>query len=134
MPHPAAKPLTLTNRLGQMVPLGVKFVPGQERDTLFVSAPRQQASSFFGKNAEPFMLQLQRQLPLDPARLCVIELRGVPERLSFWRWRFEWEGQNPIAARCEQVCSARSNESLAALLKADPGVADSNRSDRRSMG
>lgn len=119
MPHPAVKPLTLTNRLGQAVTLGIKFVPGKKRDTLFVSAPREQASSFFGKNAEPFMLQLQRQLPLNPARLCVIELRGTPERPSFWRWRFEWEGQNPIAARSEQVFSARSIDSLAALLEAD---------------
>lgn len=111
--------MTLTNRLGQVVSLGIKFVPGEERDTLFVSAPRQQASSFFGKNAEPFMLQLQRQLPLNPARLCVIELRGAPERTSFWRWRFEWEGQNPIAARCEQVFSSRSNAKLAALLEVD---------------
>lgn len=134
MPHPAVQPLALTNRLGQAVTLGIKFVPGEERDTLFVSAPRQQASSFFGKNAEPFMLQLQRQLPLDPARLCVIELRGTPERPSFWRWRFEWEGQNPIAARSEQVFSARSIDSLAALLEADTGAAGSVPSRQRRTG
>lgn len=134
MPHSAVKPLTLTNRLGQTVTLGVKFVPGEARDTLFVSAPREQASSFFGKNAEPFMLQLQRQLPLDPERLCVIELRGASERPSFWRWRLEWEGQNPIAARCEQVFSKRSNESLAALLDAEDGSGDSVRSHQRRTG
>ena len=134
MPHPAVKSLALTNRLGQAVTLGVKFVPGKARDTLFVSAPREQASSFFGKNAEPFMLQLQRQLPLDPARLCVIELRGAPERPSFWRWRLEWEGRNPIAARSEQVFSARSNESLAALLEAEDESGDSLGSHQRRTG
>lgn len=103
MPHPAVEPLSMTNRLGQPVTLGVKFLPGEKRDTLFVCAPKQQASSFFGKNAEPFLVQLMERLPLDPSRLAIIELRGDPENPEFWRWRAEWVGRSPMALRSEPV-------------------------------
>lgn len=116
MPHPAVDPLTLTNRLGQPVTLGVKLLRGEHRDTLFVSAPRQQASSFFGKNAEPFLTQLLKRLPINPARLSVIELRGDQDRPEFWRWRFEWVGRSPMAPRCEQVAGDGSRSTLQSLL------------------
>ncbi|ROQ19603.1 MULTISPECIES: hypothetical protein [Marinimicrobium] len=117
MPHPAVEPLSLTNRLGQPVVLGVKFMPGEHRDTLFVSAPRQQASSFFGKNAEPFLMQLMEQLPLVPDRLSIIELRGDPEHPEFWRWRAEWVGRSPMALRAEPVASNGSRSALQSLLE-----------------
>lgn len=116
MPHPAVELMELTNRLGQPVTLGVKFLPGEHRDTLFVSAPRQQASSFFGKNAEPFISQLLEQLPLRPERLNIIELRGDPDHPEFWRWRFEWVGRSPMAPRGEPVPSQGSKAALEALL------------------
>lgn len=119
MPHPAVSSLTLTNRLGQPVTLGVKFLRGEQRDTLFVSAPRQQASSFFGKNAEPFLVQLMERLPLDPTRLAIIELRGDPEAPEFWRWRAEWVGRSPMALRAEPV-SSRSGDVLHELLTGWP--------------
>ena len=122
MPHPAVDPLSLTNRLGQPVVLGVKFLPGEHRDTLFVSAPRQQASSFFGKNAEPFLMQLMEQLPLVPDRLSIIELRGDPEHPEFWRWRAEWVGRSPMALRAEPVAgtSVAAGRAAARGQRADP--------------
>ncbi len=117
MPHPAVEPLSLTNRLGQPVVLGVKFLPGEQRDTLFVSAPRQQASSFFGKNAEPFLMQLMEKLPLVPGRLNIIELRGDPDYPEFWRWRAEWVGRSPMALRAEQVASSGSRSTLQSMLE-----------------
>ncbi len=117
MPHPAVEPLSLTNRLGQPVVLGVKFLPGEQRDTLFVSAPREQASSFFGKNAESFLVQLMKQLPLAPERLSIIELRGDPESPEFWRWRAEWVGRSPMALRAELVASSGSRSALQSLLE-----------------
>ncbi len=116
MPHPAVEPLSLTNRLGQPVTLGVKLMPGEQRDTLFVSAPRQQASSFFGKNAEPFLMQLMERLPLTPERLSIIELRGDPQSPEFWRWRAEWVGRSPMALRAEPVASDGSRSALQSLL------------------
>lgn len=117
MPHPAVEPLSLTNRLGQPVVLGVKFSPGEHRDTLFVSAPRQQASSFFGKNAEPFLMQLMQQLPMVPERLNIIELRGDPDNPEFWRWRAEWVGRSPMALRSEPVDGRGSRSTLQSLLE-----------------
>lgn len=117
MPHPAVEPLNLTNRLGQPVVLGVRFLPGEHRDTLFVCAPHHQASSFFGKNVEPFMNQLLDKLPIEPERLSVIELRGSETEPEFWRWRFEWVGRSPMAPRCEPVASTGSRRALSSLLE-----------------
>lgn len=116
MPHPAVELMELTNRLGQPVTLGVKLLMGDHRDTLFVSAPRRQASSFFGKNAEPFINQLLDKLPLRPERLNIIELRGDPDDPELWRWRFEWVGRSPMVPRSEPVSSRGSRAALEALL------------------
>ncbi|WP_347332374.1 hypothetical protein [Marinimicrobium locisalis] len=130
MPHPAVESLALTNRLGQPVTLGVKFLPGEKRDTLFVSAPRQQASSFFGKNAEPFLVQLMERLPLDPSRLAIFELRGDPEDPEFWRWRAEWVGRTPMALRSELVGHG-SREGLYDLLTESHGSQRGEQARRR---
>ncbi len=130
MPHPAVEPLSLTNRLGQPVTLGVKFLSGEKRDTLFVCAPKQQASSFFGKNAEPFLVQLMERLPLDPSRLAIIELRGAPEDPEFWRWRAEWVGRSPMALRSEPVGDG-SREGLYELLAGRVDGRSSHQARRR---
>lgn len=115
--HPAVETFSMTNRLGQPVDLGVRFLPGEHRDTLFVSAPRQQASSFFGKNAESFLKQLMDCLPLKPSRLHIIELRGEPTAPEFWRWRAaEWVGTSPVALRAEPVATSGLRASLETLL------------------
>ncbi len=116
MPFAAIEQLNLTNRLGQPVVLGISFMPGAKRDTLFVCAPRQQASSLFGKNAEQFMFQLMDKLPLDAERLDLIEVRGTEQAPEFWRWRFNWVGRSPLAPRCEPVTSSGSKTALLALL------------------
>lgn len=118
----AFEQISLTNRLGQEVGLGVKYVPGDRRDTLFVCAPRQQASSLFGKNAEQFIFQLMERMPLEPERLDLIEVRGDDGAPEFWRWRLNWVGRSPLAPRSELVGSSGSRAGLLALLTGEPEV------------
>lgn len=122
MPFAAIEQLNLSNRLGQPVVLGISFKPGAKRDTLFVCAPRQQASSLFGKNAEQFMFQLMGKLPLDSERLDLIEVRGTEQAPEFWRWRFNWVGRSPLAPRSEPVTSSGGKAALLALLNGDTRI------------
>lgn len=132
MSFAAIEQLNLTNRLGQPVVLGVSFVPGTKRDTLFVCAPRQQASSLFGKNAEQFIFQLMDKLPLDPERLDLIEVRGTEQTPEFWRWRFNWVGRSPLAPRSEAVTSSGSQAALLALLNGEHNIRALEPKARRS--
>ena len=50
--------LTLTNRLGQDLDLGVKLVSTAERGYLFIHAPKKAPSSLIAKNAEHLAHQL----------------------------------------------------------------------------
>lgn len=129
MPYPAFETLSLDNRLGQPVTLNVRLCPGEQRDTLFVAAPRRQASSLFGKNAESFLIQLLEHFALRPERLTVVELRGDPFRPELWRWRAEWVGRSPMALRSEPVTGS-ARESFQALLDREP--ADQNLARRRA--
>ncbi|MDQ2077957.1 hypothetical protein [Marinimicrobium sp. ABcell2] len=122
MPLDTFEQLNLTNRLGQPVALGIKYQPAVKRDTLFVRAPQQQASSFFGKNADQFIFQLLRALPLVPERLDLIEVRGPDEAPEFWRWRFNWVGRSPLAPRSERVNSAGTQAALLSLLEGETHV------------
>lgn len=132
MSFAAIEQLALTNRLGQPVMLGVSFKPTAKRDTVFVCAPRQQASSLFGKNAEQFMFQLMAKLPLDPERLDLIEVRGSEQAPEFWRWRFNWVGRSPLAPRSEPVTSSASKAALLALLDGESNVQALEQKVRRS--
>lgn len=114
--------LDLTNRLGQPVTLGVKFRPGTRRDTLFVRASQQQASSFFGKNAEQFMFQLLAIMDLVPERLDLFEVRGPAEAPEFWRWRFNWVGRSPLAPRSERIAVPGTQVALRALMAGEAGI------------
>lgn len=122
MPLNTFEQIDLTNRLGQRVTLGVKFQPGARRDTLFVRAPQQQASSFFGKNAEQFMFQLLATMDLTPERLDLFEVRGPAEAPEFWRWRFNWVGRSPLAPRSERVATPGTQVALQALIAGETGV------------
>lgn len=122
MPLNTFEQIDLTNRLGQPVILGVKFRPGARRDTLFVRAPQQQASSFFGKNAEQFMFQLLATMDLVPERLDLFEVRGPAEAPEFWRWRFNWVGRSPLAPRSERVVAPGTHIALQALVAGESGV------------
>lgn len=97
---------SLTNRLGQSVNLGVCHLQHQGRDYVFVAAPTQQASSFVGKNAEPFAFQLREMFGLDARRFELIEVRDVDDVAHLCRWRFEWVGNSPISARSEEINSS----------------------------
>lgn len=132
MPFATIEQLSLTNRLGQPVVLGISFLPGAKRDTLFVCAPRQQASSLFGKNAEQFIFQLMDRLPLDPERLDLIEVRGTEQAPEFWRWRFNWVGRSPLAPRSEPVTSSGSQAALLALLSGASDIQTPEAKTRRS--
>lgn len=102
---------TLLNRLGQSVDLHLCHQPFQGRDLIFILAPRQ-ASSFVGKNAEPFVFQLREQLDLDPHQMDLIEVRETPGQIQLFRWRFEWVGHSPVTSRSEEVTSPSQRKHL----------------------
>lgn len=93
----------LSNRLGQLVNLRVCHVPFQGRDYLLVAAPIQHASSFVGKNAEPFAFQLRERFEVDARRFELVEVRETAEGIQLFRWRFEWVGNSPLSARSELI-------------------------------
>lgn len=108
--------ILLDNRLGQAVELGVTYVPTAVRDYVFITALNQQASSFVGKNAEPFAFQLCDRFQLDPRRFELIELRSANIEYPLWRWRFEWVGHSPLAGRSEAIISKSQQNMLFDLL------------------
>lgn len=112
---------SLNNRLGQEVRLGVCHIQFQGRDYVFVAAPTQQASSFVGKNAEPFAFQLREKFALDARRFELIEVRDAGDTTRLLRWRFEWVGNSPLSARSEEINSPGLRASLLQLL--DPAQA-----------
>ncbi len=116
----------LKNRLGQAVQVGVCHLQHLGRDYVFVAAPTQQASSFVGKNAEPFALQLREQLELDTRRMELIEVRGSIEAIQLFRWRFEWVGNSPLSARSEEIASAGMRGTLLNLINLEQRVAVAN--------
>ncbi len=93
----------LTNRLGQPLTLSVCHVPFQGRDYFLVAAPAQYASSFVGKNAEPFAFQLREAYDVDARRFELVEVRESAEATQLVRWRFEWVGNSPLSARSEEI-------------------------------
>lgn len=117
---------SLNNRLGQPVNLGVFHIQHQGRDYVFVIAPTQQASSFVGKNAEPFAFQLREKLALDARRMELIEVRGGAEGIRFFRWRFEWVGNSPLSARTEEVTSPGLHSTLLGLINLEREAAVAN--------
>jgi hypothetical protein len=106
----------LHNRLGQEVRLGVFHSHYQGRDYVFVIAPTQQASSFVGKNAEPFAFQLREKFALDARRFELIEVRDTGEATHLCRWRFEWVGNSPLSARSEDINSPSLRATLLQLI------------------
>jgi hypothetical protein len=118
--------VSLNNRLGQQVQLGVYHIQHQGRDYVFVAAPRQSASSFVGKNAEPFAFQLRETLSLDARRMELIEVREAAEGARLFRWRFEWVGNSPLSARSEEITSPGLRATLLALINVEqePAVAN----------
>lgn len=95
----------LSNRLGQPVSLSVCHLQFQGRDYVLVAAPTQHASSFVGKNAEPFAFQLRERFELDARRFELVEVRESAEAIHLYRWRFEWVGNSPLSARSEEITS-----------------------------
>lgn len=118
--------VSLNNRLGQSVHLGVYHLQHQGRDYVFVAAPTQQASSFVGKNAEPFAFQLREYLSLDPRRMEMIEVREANDGLHLFRWRFEWVGNSPLSARSEEILSPGLRVTLLALINVEHEAAVAN--------
>jgi hypothetical protein len=102
----------LLNRLGQQVELYVCHRSFQGRELIFVLAPNKHASSFVGKNAEPFAFQLRELLGLDPKQMDLIEVREQPGQLQLFRWRFEWVGNSPVTSRSEEVTSPSQRKHL----------------------
>ena len=96
-------PFDLENRLGQPVQLGVYVSQWQGQEFVFVTALDQKASSLVAKNAEHFAFQLLEKFQIDVRRGKLIELRGDGRAPQFWRWRFEWVGNSPLAPRSEFI-------------------------------
>lgn len=113
----------LNNRLGQEVRLGVCHCQYQGRDYVFVMAPTQQASSFVGKNAEPFAFQLREKFDLDARRFELIEVRDASDATHLHRWRFEWVGNSPLSARTEEINSPGLRATLLQLIDPAHSVA-----------
>lgn len=121
--NPLFVDMSLNNRLGQEVRLAVCHAQHQGRDYVFVAAPTQQASSFVGKNAEPFAFQLREKFLLDARRFELIEVRDAGDATHLYRWRFEWVGSSPLSARSEEINSPSLRATLLQLLDPSPPVA-----------
>lgn len=121
--NPVFVDTALHNRLGQEVRLGVFHSHFQGRDYVFVVAPSQQASSFVGKNAEPFAFQLRELFALDARRFELIEVRDQGDATHLYRWRFEWVGNSPLSARSEEITSPGLRASLLQLIEPVEAVA-----------
>jgi len=111
--------LSLQNRLGQSVDLQVRHETVSGRDCIFVKAPKVQASSLVGKNAEPFAQQLLQHFGLNSDAFDLIELRHR-EDLSFemLHWRFDWCGHAAMKARSQLVTAERRKNTLLGALVA----------------
>ena len=108
--------LTLTNRLGQDMDLGVKLVSTAERDYLFVHALKKTPSSLIAKNAEHLAHQLLNRFNLDHEALDILELRDGTEDTEILRWRFEWVGSSARSAKSQLVTGKSQKEFLASVL------------------
>lgn len=112
----------LNNRLGQPVSLSVCHLQFQGRDYVMVAAPTQHASSFVGKNAEPFAFQLRERFELDARRFELVELRETADGLHLYRWRFEWVGNSPLSARSEEIVSPVLRAALLDIIEPAPAA------------
>jgi len=108
--------LTLTNRLGQDMDLGVKLVSNAGRNYLFVHALKKTPSSLIAKNAEHLAHQLVSRFNLDHEALDILELRDGPEETEMLRWRFEWVGSSARSAKSQPVTGKSQKEFLASVL------------------
>lgn len=112
----------LNNRLGQPVSLSVCHLQFQGRDYVMVVAPTQHASSFVGKNAEPFAFQLRERFELDARRFELVEVRETADGLHLYRWRFEWVGNSPLSARSEEIMSPVLRAALLDMIEPAPAA------------
>jgi hypothetical protein len=112
----------LNNRLGQPVSLSVCHLQFQGRDYVMVAAPTQHASSFVGKNAEPFAFQLRERFELDARRFELVEVRETADGLHLYRWRFEWVGNSPLSARSEEIVSPVLRAALLDIIEPAPAA------------
>lgn len=112
----------LNNRLGQPVSLSVCHLQFQGRDYVMVAAPTQHASSFVGKNAEPFAFQLRERFKLDARRFELVEVRETADGLHLYRWRFEWVGNSPLSARSEEIVSPVLRAALLDIIEPAPAA------------
>jgi len=108
--------LTLTNRLGQDMNLGVKLVSTAERGYLFLHALKKTPSSVIAKNAEHLAHQLVSRFNLNHEVLDILELRDGSEETEVLRWRFEWVGSSARSAKSQLVTGKSQKEFLASML------------------
>jgi len=107
---------TLTNRLGQMIELNVLHQFAFGRECVLVTSAVRQASSLVAKNAEHLAFQLRELFGLDARRFDLIECRGDAECPEFWRWRFEWVGNSPLAPKSEKISSPQQYSQFSELF------------------
>lgn len=108
--------ISLENRLGQEVALGVKLINMSSRDYLFVQAPENSPSSLVAKNAEHFAHQLVRRFKLDPQKCDIVEMRPGSEGGDMLRWRFEWVGSSALAARSQNISKGSQRDFIFTVL------------------
>jgi len=113
------KTLSLQNRLGQSVDLHIKHELVAGRNCIFIKAPKVQASSLVGKNAEPFAQQLLHHFGLNTDVFDMIELRHREDlSLDLLHWRFDWCGHAAMKARSHLVTAERRRNTLLGALVA----------------
>ena len=123
--HNVFNNLTLENRLGQPVQLGVFHTYAFGREYVFVKSLVNHASSVVAKNAEHFAFQLRQLFNSDSRRFEMLELRGEPNSHTLHRWRFEWVGASPITPRAEVITSAAQQNQLLQLLSSSTDLVQS---------
>lgn len=117
--------VALNNRLGQRVQLQSCHLHHHNRDYVFVIVPGQ-ATNFVSKNAEPFAFQLREFFAVDSHRFELIEVRNPGVNTELIRWRFDWVGHSPLAARSEHILSSAQRSMLLRLLGLDDIAAVAN--------
>jgi|GEM_PF-418151 len=125
--------VSLENRLGQAVDLGVKLLSAEQRQYLFLRAPNSAPSSLIGKNAEHFAYQLVRRYELDPDKVVFVEMRDQSDTQALLCWSFEWVGHSAHAARSHQVTKRSQQAFLTSVLTGGTRVANQTSESRLSQ-
>lgn len=96
--------VVLQNRLGQSLDAEILCHRDGETDLVVIRSADPVAERRLAKNAEYFAQQLLRLCGSSTERLQIVEWReSAAARDNLWRWRFNWVGNCPMAAKAVPV-------------------------------